>query len=454
MRTASSHRGSSSDSQDDGVSSFPSDTASIPLPDSLSPELWRQATRFDATDFGWIILSIGMAIGAGIVFLPVQAGLVGIWVFLASALIAYPALYLFQRLFLNTLVESPRCFDYPQVIAGYLGRNWAVILGVLYFIMLTIWVFVYSTAITNDSASYLHTYGVTTHLLSGDPLYPLLLIGVLVLLASQGESFLFRISTLLVLTKLGIVAFLGLSMIPLWNPANIGPLPSWDTLLRQTIVTLPFTLTSILFLQTLSPMVISYRARHASRAVARYKALRAMNLAFGILFVTVFFYALSFTLALGHDDAERAARENISALALSAQIFHPGTAVILGIILNIFALVTAFFGVSLGFQEACRGLFANFWNRFLPRTPLPTVWVGRGIRLFLVLLAWFVVIQEFPVLSFTSICSPIFGLVGCLIPAWLVLRVPSLRHHRNFSLILVILTGLLLIISPFLNSRI
>ena len=36
---------------------------------------WKEAVKFDSTDWGWIIMSIGMAIGAGIVFLPVQVGL-------------------------------------------------------------------------------------------------------------------------------------------------------------------------------------------------------------------------------------------------------------------------------------------------------------------------------------------------------------------------------------------
>jgi amino acid permease len=39
--------------------------------------------------------------------------------------------------------------------------------------MLVIWMFVYSTAITNDSASYLHTFGITDGLLSENPFYGL-----------------------------------------------------------------------------------------------------------------------------------------------------------------------------------------------------------------------------------------------------------------------------------------
>lgn len=39
---------------------------------------WKAATKFDSTDWGWVIMSIGMAIGAGIVFLPVKLGVLGI----------------------------------------------------------------------------------------------------------------------------------------------------------------------------------------------------------------------------------------------------------------------------------------------------------------------------------------------------------------------------------------
>ncbi len=47
----------------------------------MSESEWREAIKFDSTDTGWVIMSIGMAIGAGIVFLPVQVGLMGLWVF-------------------------------------------------------------------------------------------------------------------------------------------------------------------------------------------------------------------------------------------------------------------------------------------------------------------------------------------------------------------------------------
>lgn len=230
----------------------------------MSREQWLTAVKFDSTDWGWVIMSIGMAIGAGIVFLPVQVGLAGIWIYLLSSIIGYPAMYLFQRLFINTLAKSERCEDYPSVIGNYLGKNWGLFLGLLYFLMLIIWVFVYSTAINNDSASFLVTFGVTSESLAKNPLYGLGIICALVALASRGEKVLFKISTLMVLTKLCVVAVLGIIMIQHWNLANIGAFPDFGYLIKQTIIMLPFTLTSILFLQSLSPMVISYRSHNKS----------------------------------------------------------------------------------------------------------------------------------------------------------------------------------------------
>ncbi|WP_297577352.1 hypothetical protein [uncultured Deefgea sp.] len=416
----------------------------------MSPQQWKEATRFDSTDWGWVIMSIGMAIGAGIVFLPVQVGLMGLWVFLLSSVIGYPAMYMFQKLFINTLATSPKCDDYAGVISGYLGKNWGILLGVLYFIMLVIWVFVYSTAITNDSASFLQSFGATETLLSSNPFYGLGLICILVALASRGEKLLFKISSGMVITKLGVVAILGLMMVSQWDFNNIGAIPALSQLIPDAIIMLPFTLTSILFIQSLSPMVISYRAREKSRDVAQFKAMRAMNIAFGILFVTVFFYAVSFTLAMGHEQAVQASEQNISALAMVAKSVPGDTVKIFSLVLNIFAVMTAYFGVYLGFREACQGIALNVLRRFYKEEQINKALVAKGIILFTILLSWSAIALNAPVLSFTSICSPIFGLIGCLIPAYLVYKVPALHQYKGWSLKVIIATGILLCISPLL----
>ncbi|MGE8018510.1 amino acid permease [Peribacillus frigoritolerans] len=417
----------------------------------MTQEEWKTAIKFDSTDWGWIIMSIGMAIGAGIVFLPVQVGLVGIWVFLFSSVISYPAIYLFQKLYINTLASSPKCDDYPGVISQYLGKNWGFLLGIFYFFMIILGVFTYSTAITNDSAAFLHSFGVTKTVLSTNPFYGLVVICILVALASSGEKVLFKLSSGLVLIKLGVVAVLGVVMIQHWNMDNLGTLPDFWYLIKQTIIMIPFTVTSILFIQSLSPMVISYRSHNKSVEVARYKSFRAMNIAFSILFVTVFFYAISFSLAMGNEQAVIASEENISALAMAAKGMEGNTLKILSLMLNIFSVMTAFFGIFLGFRESCTGIAINILHRFMPEERINKTILSYSILVFAILVSWGAIVLNLPVLRFLSMMGPLFGLIGCLIPAYLVYRVPFLAQYKGFSLKYIIFTGIILIISPFLS---
>ncbi|WP_305845188.1 hypothetical protein [Photobacterium leiognathi] len=416
----------------------------------MTPQQWKAATKFDSVDIGWIVMSIGMAIGAGIVFLPVQVGVMGLWVFLLSSVIGYPAMYLFQKLFINTLAESKKCTDYPGVISGYLGKNWGIALGILYFIMLVIWVLVYSLAITNDSASYLHTFGVTESHLNHNIFYGLALICLLSYIGSKSEKFLFKISGVMAVTVIALVAVMGVLLIPQWNFSNITAVGNWGKMIKDAIITLPFTLTSILFIQSLSPMVISYRSHEKSIEVARYKASRAMTIAFSILFVVVFFFAVSFTFAISQTEAQHALKENISALAMIAHYFPGSWATIVGIVINIFAVVTSFFGVFLAFKEACKGLAMNILERKYAHEEINTELVNKLTTVFIILIAWTAVALNLPILSFTSICSPIFGIVGCLIPAYLVYKVPTLNKYKGTATYLIIITGILLCISPLL----
>ncbi|HJO92287.1 MAG TPA: amino acid permease [Victivallales bacterium] len=407
--------------------------------------------KLNANDWGWVTLNIGMGIGAGIVFLPLQAGLVGFWIFLIAIVLAYPALYLFQRLFINTLASARACEDYPTIISEYLGRKWGVILGFIYFIMLIIWVFVYSQTLTNDSASYLYTYGITPVVLSKYYIYGLGVVIFLVFLAFKSEKLLFRLSKTLVVIILLILIVLGIMMIPQWRAYHIMEMVSALKTTKSVIVTLPFAMTSILFLQSLSPMVIAMRARYEDVELTRKKSLKIMNTSFLLLGSIVFFFAFSCTLSVVHHEAVKAFNENISFLAIIAKVFPGITLKLMGVALDIFAIMTSFFGVILAFHEACFGLYMNiFVKKKIPKKQVNVKKVSAGIIVFIILIAWVAIIINTPILYFTSICSPIFGIIGCFIPVILVYKSEKLKQYRGIIPIIVIITGILLVISPFL----
>ena len=414
-------------------------------------EISKSDVKLTAQDWGWVTVNIGMGIGAGIVFLPIQAGIVGLWVFLLSVIVAYPALFLFQRLFINTLVVARACEDYPTVISEFLGKKWGILLGFLYFIMLTIWLFVYTQTITNDSASYLFSYGVTNVLLSKYSIYGLFIILFMVFLAFKSRVLLFKISKILVFVILSILVVLGIMMVPHWDTTNIAPLVSTSVTVKNIIITLPFAMTSILFLQSLSPMVVALRADNDNIEIARIKSHKIMNRSFFLLGGIVFFFALSSTLAINRVEAQQAFVKNISFMAIVGEHFPSKIIPILSIALSIFAVMTSFFGVLLAFHEACMGLAINIFIRKVPRNMFNTDMLSKIIIVFIVFLSWSSILLNLPIMWFTSICSPIFGIIGCFIPIILVYKTDKLEQYRKGPLTFaIVLTGILLCASPFL----
>lgn len=406
---------------------------------------------FTRYDLGWVIMCIGMAIGAGIVFLPVQVGIKGLWVFLASAVLAWPALHILQNLYLKTLSQTEDCSDYTSVITQYLGKNWSFFLSVAYFIMLLKGMLTYSLAITFDSASYIQTFGFTEVLLSDYVWYGLVVLCIMTAIAAQGERVIFKVAGPMVIFKLAIVVLLGVVMLPFWSAANIPSLPSASELLvflRDVVLTLPFTLFAIMFVQILSPMNVGFRKVEPDPRRATYRAIRANRIAYAILVVSVLFMTLSFSFSITHEQAVEAGRMNISALAIAAQVI-PGPAVAtLTTLLNIFAIMSAFFGIFLGFSEAIKGIAVNVITRFIPRERINNRLLTWGVCTFIVALLWLWVTTRFPILLLQQLGAPIYGVVSCLIPCYLVYKVPVLHKFKTPSVLLVVLIGVLLCLSP------
>lgn len=404
---------------------------------------------FDRYDWGWVILCIGMAIGSGIVFMPVQVGIKGIWVFIAAVIIAYPAIYLLQNLYLKTLSQSESCEDYTDVITQYLGKNWGIVLGICYFLMLLHGMLIYSLAVTFDSASYLHTFGLTKSVLSDSNWYGLFVLVLLVSIAAQGEKLLFKIANPMVLVKFGIVVALALVMTPYWNFANITAFPPIGSFLRDTFLTSIFALYSILFVQILNPMNIAYRKKEANKVIATYKAIRVNRVSYIILTVTILFFAFSFTFSISHEEAVSAFEQNISALAIAAQVIPGNIVKIMSALLNIFAFFTAFFAIYLGFQEAVKGIFVNIISRFIPKEKINKTILHWAVCTFVVGLLWLWVSLRLKVLTFLQFGGPIYGIVTCLIPFFLVYKVPALHKYKGFAIWYVAIFGVILILSPF-----
>ncbi|MGG9032654.1 transporter, partial [Escherichia coli] len=77
---------------------------------------------------------------------------------------------------------------------------------------------------------------------------------------------------------------------------------------------------------------------------------RTHRISYITLIAVILFFAFSFTVSISHEEAVSAFEQNISALALAAQVIPGHIIHITSTVLNIFAVLTAFFGIYLGFH--------------------------------------------------------------------------------------------------------
>ena len=126
----------------------------------------------------------------------------------------------------------------------------------------------------------------------------------------------------------------------------------------------------------------------------------------------MFFYAVSFTLTISQAQAVDAFNQNISSLAIIAQYMSGSVTTSLGIMINIFAVATSFLAIFLAFREACTGIVMNSLRRRYSDDQINHDKIKKGVTAFIILISWAAVVTNVPILYFTSLCSPIFGLVG------------------------------------------
>lgn len=225
----------------------------------------KNQEKFNSFDWGWLVISFGMALGAGIVLVPVSVGVVGLIAFLWVALWAYPAIYLFQKLYMNTLFENktPKC--YSDTITDLIGKRWGSFLGILYFVMMAIWTIIYGMLVCSSIARYMYQFHIVNdpHLIN-NALFSFVVMTILVFIGCKSEKLLFKLSGVVSVLLLACVLLAAILVLPHWQLSNVTYIPHGIKFVTNTTVMFPFALTTILFIQSLSPMVMSYRADRKS----------------------------------------------------------------------------------------------------------------------------------------------------------------------------------------------
>ena len=112
--------------------------------------------QWNSFDARWIFSLFGTAVGAGILYLPIKAGMGGFWPVVVMCIIIFPMVYLSHRALSLFVSQATGEKDITHAAEEYFGRKVSVFISVLYFFAIFPICLAYCVGITNTFESFIY----------------------------------------------------------------------------------------------------------------------------------------------------------------------------------------------------------------------------------------------------------------------------------------------------------
>lgn len=395
-------------------------------------------TKHDTT---WMLGLYGTAIGAGTLFLPINAGVGGFWPLIVLALLAFPMTFFAHR-GLTRFVLSGKSGDITEVVEEHFGVGAGKLITLLYFFAIFPILLVYSVALTNTLSSFME------HQLHMAPppraILSLVLILGLMAIVRCGQGVIVKAMSVLVYPFVAALLLLAFSLIPNWNGAFFAsasegmPLPLFFKTLWLAIPVMVFSFNH-------SPIISAFAVdqKRVYGPQAERKSSGILATAHGMMVLTVMFFCFSCVLALSPADLAAAKAQNISILSYLANHFQTPVIAYAAPLIALVAITKSFLGHYIGASEGFQGLIVKSLRG--RNRSMSAKWLERSTALFMVLTCWAVATFNPSILGMIeTMGGPIIACLLFLMPMYAIRRVPSLRQYSGqVSNVFVVVIGLI-----------
>ena len=388
-------------------------------------------------DTTWMLGLFGTAIGAGTLFLPINAGLGGFWPLLILAVLAFPMTYYAHR-GLTRFVLSGRSGDITEVVQEHFGLKAGALITVLYFFAIFPILLIYSVALTNTVSSFME------HQLHMTPppraILSFVLILGLLLIVRCGEQATVKVMSLLVYPFIVALALLALYLVPHWNGGildSAAQLPSGSAFLHTLWLAIPVMVFSFNHSPIISAFAVDQKRRYGEHADQRSGQILAR--AHLLMVAMVLFFVFSCVLTLSSAQLAEAKAQNLSILSYLANHFSNPTIAFAAPLIAFIAIAKSFLGHYIGASEGLKGIIAKAGLRPGAKA------LDRMVAALMLVVCWIVATLNPSILGMIeSLGGPIIAALLFLMPMYAIRRVPSMRKYSGaMSNVFVVVLGLM-----------
>ena len=393
--------------------------------------------RWSRHDTTWMLGLFGTAIGAGTLFLPINAGLGGFWPLLILAVLAFPMTYYAHRGLTRFVLSGREGSDITDVVEEHFGVGAGAMIIVLYFLAIFPILLIYSVALTNTVGSFME------HQLHMTPPPRALLSFVLILgllaIVRCGEQATVKVMSLLVYPFIVALALLALYLIPHWNGGildTVAQVPSGSAFLHTLWLAIPVMVFSFNHSPIISAFAVDQKRRHGEHADERSGQI--LSRAHLLMVAMVLFFVFSCVLTLSSAQLAEAKAQNLSILSYLANHFSNPTIAFAAPLIAFVAIAKSFLGHYIGASEGLKGIIAKTGRRPGAKS------LDRIVAALMLVVCWIVATLNPSILGMIeSLGGPVIAAILFLMPMYAIRRVPAMRKYSGaMSNVFVVVIGL------------
>ncbi|CDL83055.1 HAAAP family serine/threonine permease [Xenorhabdus szentirmaii] len=403
-------------------------------------------TTWRKSDTVWMLGLYGTAIGAGVLFLPINAGIGGLIPLLIMAVLALPMTFFAHRGMCRFVLSGKSSGeDITGVVEEHFGKVAGFLITILYFFAIYPILLVYSVALTNTVESFI------VNQLNIEPpsralLALILILGVMSIIRF-GEKMIVKAMSILVFPFVTVLMLLALYLVPHWNTAIFDTLSLSSSVSSASSHGLLFTLwlaiPVMVFSFNHSPIISAFAVakREEYGEHAEKKCSRILLCAHVMMVLTVMFFVFSCVLSLSPENLAEAKAQNITILSYLANHFRVPAIEYIAPLIAFIAITKSFLGHYLGAREGFNGIVNKALSAQGKSIQHKTL--NRITTLFMLISAWIVATLNPGILGIIeTLGGPVIAMILFIMPMYAISKVPAMRKYSGkFSNIFVVIMG-------------
>ncbi|SMQ22891.1 serine transporter [Pseudomonas helmanticensis] len=390
--------------------------------DAAAPAELSSWNRQDTT---WMLGLFGTAIGAGTLFLPINAGLGGFWPLVILTLLAFPMTFYAHRGLTRFVLSGREGADITEVVEQHFGIKAGALITLLYFFAIFPILLIYSVGLTNTVASFLeHQLHITP---PPRALLSFVLILGLLAVVRCGEQAIVKAMSLMVYPFIVALLFLAVYLIPHWNGGiltTVSQVPAPSALLHTLWLAIPVMVFSFNHSPIISAFAVDQKRRYGVNADERSSQI--LLRAHALMVLMVMFFVFSCVLTLSPAQLAEAKDQNLSILSYLANHFNNPTIEFAAPLIAFVAISKSFLGHYIGASEGLKGLIIKSGKRPSAKA------LDRIVAALMLVVCWIIATLNPSILGMIeTVGGPVIAAILFLMPMYAIRKIPAMARYRG-----------------------